>query len=198
MPSVVLPTTQLPNSATPELVSFGGVLTPSGGGPSQRLNRLGDRYRLSVTLPTRITGELRVYIARLRQALTDGAILAFPQPDITIGSPGSPVVAGSGQAGSTLNLRNFTPNYALREGQFFSIIHNGRRYLHSARAQAIVSNTGTLALPITPMLRISPADGAVCEFGQPKIEGFLEGNSIAWTYTRARTKPPEFVITEAE
>lgn len=197
--SVLLPNDPLPNTAVPELLSWGGVLSPPGGGADQRLNRLGDRYQLSVTLPPRLSGEvLRVYLARLRRALTAGAIMSFPQPDLVIGEPGAPFVSGAGQSGSSINLGGFAPGYVVCEGQFFSIVHNGRRYIHSADAQVAANGSGNITLPITPMLRIRPANGAICEFKDPKIEGFLTGNSVAWTFTRAKTTPPTFVIKEVE
>jgi hypothetical protein len=197
--SILLPSDPMPNTAVAELLSWGGVLTPPLGGASLRINRLGDRFRITITLPPRISGDiLRVYLARLRRALTQGALMAFPQPGLVIGNPGAPVVNGSGQIGSTIKLRGFVPQYVVREGQFFSIIHNGRRYLHAASADMQASNSGTMDLPIDPLLRILLADGDVCEFAQPMIEGFLSGDSLAWTYTRAKTTPPTFTITEVE
>ena len=197
--SVVIPTDLLPNTATPELLSNGGILSPSGGGVDQRLNRLGDRHQISVTMPKRMSGRiLSRLLAALKQALTQGAIMDFFQPGIDLSAPGNPVVDGAGQAGSTIALRGFTPAYAVRFDQFFSIVHNGRRYLHSASGQGVAGADGKLVVSITPMLRISPADGDVCEFAKPKIEGFLTGNSVAWSLARAGTTPPTFVIKEAE
>ncbi len=197
--SILLPSDPLPNTAVPELLSFGAVLTPPLGGAAQRLNRLGDRFRLSVTLPARLSGAvLRVFLSRLRRALTQGAIIAFPQPDLDIGTPGAPMIDGANQTGSTLKLRGFAAGYVIREGQFFSVVSNGRRYLHSAAAQVAAGGSGNVVLPIDPLLRVLFADGAACEFAEPKIEGLLDGNSVAWTFTRARTTPPTFVITEAE
>jgi hypothetical protein len=197
--SILIPDRYIPNTAAPELITAGGILSPLGGGGSdQRLNRLGDRYQITIKVPQRLSGSiLSGLLAALKQALTQGAIMKFYQPGIKIGAPGAPVVDGANQGGSFIALRGLTPFYAIRIDQFFSIVHNGRRYLHSAAAQTIAGADGKAVVPITPMLRIRPANGAVCEF-TPQIEGFLTGNSVAWTHTRARTDPPAFTIKEAE
>jgi hypothetical protein len=196
--SIVLPTAPLPQSATPHYLDFGGVQTPPGGGASQKLNRLGDRYAIDITTP-RLKPEPdgRIWVQRLQRAMKRGAIYPFPQPGLIIGNPGSPVVDGAGQAGSLLALRGFAPGYTVREGQYFSIIHGGRRYLHSAAVQTTANGAGTMTLSITPMLRIAPADGATCEFAEPMIEGFLGGNEMAWTLVIARVQGLTFTITEA-
>jgi hypothetical protein len=199
--SILLPSSPVPSDAQPSLVSLGAVVGSPLGGADQRFNRLGDRYQISVTLPSRsfTSGDaMRVYLSRLRRALTQGAILPFLQPGLDVGVPGAPVVSGAGQQGSSLSLRGFRPGYTVREGQFFSIIHGGRRYLHEAAGEVSADATGRLVLPIGPMLRIQPGDAAICEFAQPMIEGFLSGNSVSWTLKGMRTTPAQFTIKEAE
>lgn len=194
--SILLPSSPGIRAGKPRLLDFGGTLTPPLGGPAQKLNRLGNRFQLDVELATSpgdTTG--RIFVNRLLRALTAGAILPFPQ-DMDSGLPGTPVVDGAGQLGSSLQLRGFTPGYQVLEGQFFSIIYGGRRYLHAA-ADNVATGTGQLVLPIVPMLRISPNDGATCEFGQPMIEGFLSGNSQEWALQRDPYLDISFTITEA-
>src|SRR3546814_18932709 len=73
--SIILPTTPGIRSATPSLISYGGLLSPSLGGAVQRLNRLGDRNALKVTLPPmRSEPDGRTYESKLRRALQPGAI----------------------------------------------------------------------------------------------------------------------------
>lgn len=197
--SILLPSSPGIRSAKPRLLDFGGVLTPPLGGASQKLNRLGNRYFIAPEMPPIRTEPFgRQWVARISRALTEGALFAFPQPDLVIGSPGSPVVSGAAQLGSTLNLSGFTPGYVVREGQFFSIIHAGRRYLHSAASETTASGTGTMALPILPMLRISPSNGAVCEFAAPMIEGFFDGQAVEWEHLLEPYTKVSFTITEAE
>lgn len=198
--SILLPYTRGMRTGAPSVLDFGGVLTPPGGGATQRFNRVGDRYTLTVTPPLlRSEPDGRVYVSRLRRALREGAIFAFPQDGLVIGSPGSPLVNGAGQTGTTLNIDGMTPGYIVREGQFFSIIIGGRRYLYAARAQTAANGSGQIALPIEVPLRVSPTDNAVCEFAAPMIEGFLAGDEVRWELLREPfIQIPDFTITEAE
>jgi hypothetical protein len=196
--SVLLPSLPGIRTAEPQLLDFGAVQQGALGGAAQRLNRLGNRFALAVELPPALSATHgRVYVARLLKALTDGAIYPFPQPGLAIGAPGTPLVNGAGQSGSALVLDGFTAGYAVREGQFFSIIHGGRRYLHQASADTTANGSGQLTLAITPMLRISPADNAVCEFAVPYIEGFVSGDSAKWHLKLTPYHEIAFSITEA-
>ena len=55
---------------------------------------------------------------------------------------------------------------------------------------------GTAIIPIGPMLRITPADGDVCEFAVPMIEGKLSGDQSGWTMIPARVRGLSFTISE--
>lgn len=198
--SVMLPSSPAPVAAEPAYLDWGGTLRPIFGGAVQKLNRLGDRFALDVAMPPlRTEAQGREWVADLILGQRQGAMIEWPQPDLVIGAPGTPVVDGSGQAGSFLNLRGFAAGYGVRKGQFFSIVHGGRRYLHMATAAAVADGSGVIApLPIAPMLRMQPSDGAVCEFALPMIEGWLEGDSRSWTLDVARFTGLSFRISEAK
>ncbi len=198
--AVELPQVRLPKSAVPKLVDYGATLTAVQGGASQRLNRLGNRFALTIVYPRlRPEPDGRILAQRVRQAVTEGALFAVPQPGVDLGMPGNPVVNGGGQAGAMLEIRGFVPGYTVREGQFFSILHGGRRYLHTAGAEVIADGSGWARLAVTPMLRISPANGAICEFAKPYIEGFIDGRTAASIeHTIAKAMVPEITITEAK
>lgn len=163
------------------MVDFGGQLKPTMGGPVQTIMRLGTRFAVEITVPTmRTEPDGRIYSSRLFQAKIFGALIVFRQDGFKVGLPGTVLVDGAAQTGFALNLRGFTPGYAVREGQFFSILSGGRRYLHRAASSMVVGSTGKIALPIIPMLRISPADGDTAEFGKPMMQGSLSGNEALW------------------
>ena len=195
--SIILPTSPGPSDAVPSYLDWGGTLRPIFGGVLQKLLRLGDRFAIDINLPP-LPNESsgRVWVANLMLAQRQGAVLSWPQPGLTVGLPGIPVVNGAGQAGSSIVLRGFTPGYTVRTGQFFSILHGGRRYLHFAAADVVASAQGAMLLPIGPMLRIRPGDGAVCEFAAPKIEGLLDGNTRDWSLSTAMTTGLTFRIME--
>lgn len=179
---ITFPTTRGVKIDKPRMIDWGGQLKPALGGPIQTIMRLGTRHAIDITLPVmRVEPDGRIWASRLRQAKLYGALLPFRQDGFSVNQPGSPVVNGAGQTGTTLALSGFRGGYAVREGQAFSIITNGRRYLYFAAASAIAAAGGTLSLTIFPMLRVSPANGDTCEFGKPMIQGSLSGNEVAWT-----------------
>ena len=195
--SILVPTPAGIASGTPRLLDFGITQTPPLGGPALRYNRIGNRFALDVTMPSLLTSGIgRVVISALLQGLTQGVLFAFPA-SIAPGLPGNPQVNGAGQQGSTLQLKGFTPSYVVANGAFFSIIYAGRRYLHQANADTVANSSGAMALSITPMLRISPNDGAVCEFAVPYIEGFLSGSAQEWKLPASPYLNVSFTVTEA-
>lgn len=195
--AIELPQPRLPQSAIPRLLDWGADQKAPMGGAFQRLNRLGNRFALVITYP-RLKPEPdgRILSSRLRQAKTEGALFPFPQPGLDIGNPGAPVVNGADQSGSVLILRGFAAGYVLREGQFFSIIHGGRRYLHEARADAVATAAGGMTVSLHPMLRIRPANGAIVEVAKPYIEGIVDGAAIDIEQTIAKSQIPTITITE--
>lgn len=166
---------------TPAYVDFGGELTPLLGGPVQRINRLGNRYRLgyeTAPVPEEPTG--RVIAAWLRLAKTQGARITWPQPGLVIGTPGTPLIAEAAEAGSTIKLKGLTAGYAIRFGQFFSIVHAGLRYLHSAAAQSTADGSGNATVVLNEPLRTDIDVDDVVEIASPKIEGLLQSGDLEW------------------
>lgn len=195
--AILLPAEPVPQRWTPRALDWGGELVPPLGGETQRLNRLGDRFAIEVTLtPTQDAALALAYVSRLRRARREGARLPFPQLNLAVGSPGDVRVDGAGQAGSWLAVRGATAGYAFREGQFFSLVSDGRRHLHSVAAAATASAAGLALLAIEPMLRVSPSDGDVVEVAAPMIEGFVGGNEQGWTVDIAGTVGLSFTLTE--
>jgi hypothetical protein len=183
--------------ATPRFVDFGTVQTPPGGGVAQRLDRLGSRWALDIQLAmTREGASLRALVAALLQARSAGASYPWPQPGLTIGTPGTVLVNGAGQTGLVLVVDSMTASYPVQAGQFFSILTGGRRYLHMVTAAVTASVGGAATLSIFPMLRVSPADNSPCEFAAPVIEGLIEGAQMAWDHDRDSWVPLSFSIAE--
>lgn len=181
MASILLPATPGLSAAKIRLLDWGGKLTPWGGGVTQNLLRLGTRSGVEYKLPRmRSEPDGRIWGMKLREAKLSGVIVPFIQDGFVPGSTGAPVVNGTGQSGSTLQIKGLLPQYKFRYGQAFSLFHGGRRYLHFARAVLAADAAGTINLPIFPMLRIIPDDGDVLEVAKPMIEGSLSGNEVAW------------------
>jgi hypothetical protein len=197
---IVLPSKPALKTDSPFMLDWGGALTPQNGGAVQTLMRLGTRHALDFTLPQMPTEPLgRIWAAQLRLAKLFGARLAFGQDGFDIGTPGNPVVDGTGQSGMVLAVRGFAPQYTVKLGQAFSLAHLGRRYLHFAAADGTASAQGDLHIPIFPMLRVIPVDGDLCEFATPTIQGSLSGSQVKWNRLSAPwTDLGTITITEDE
>lgn len=195
-----LPLTPAPNNAVVQPLDFGNVLTPPTGGSLQRLNRMGNRYQVTFSMaPMRYEPHGRIWAARLTRAQTEGGRLRFFQPGLDVGDPGTPVVNGSGQLGSTMNLRGLTPGYVIREGQAWSVVRAGRHYVLAAAADVQVPASGAVAVPLTQMIRALFHDGDVCHFVDPMIEGLLTGDAVSWALKPGRLAEGfSFTITEKD
>jgi hypothetical protein len=178
---IELPDWAVPNSASPTYVDFGGLLTPGLGGRVQRIDRMGNRFRVSVGFPPMVSKDRgRILVSRLLRAKSEGLRLEFPLLGFKPGSPGAPKVNGAGQSGRTLIADGFTPNYIIREGQWFSLEEDGQHYLHNVDAEVVANASGQATLTISPMLRVEPSDNAVLHFSKPMLEGYVRGEEWQW------------------
>ena len=69
---VNLPETPGPSQMVLSPQDFGGDLTPPGGGEVQRLNRLGNRWTVQVSLPPMLPNLAREWLADLTRAVQFG------------------------------------------------------------------------------------------------------------------------------
>ncbi len=177
-------------------LNFSGTQEGTLGGPSLPIPRLGDRFAVDITTTQlRQDAESRLLISALFQATTDDARIRILQPNRRRnGFPA--IVDGAGQSGRTLNVRGLPARAAFDQGEFFSLIHNGQRYVYMTAGAVIAGSDGRAAVPIWPMLRTLTVDASVCEFIVPFIEGQLVGFDKGAGFERNRTKPLTFSIVE--
>jgi hypothetical protein len=196
--AILLPTADIPVSIVPRLVSRRRDLEPAFGGPTTRVRRLGSKWAFDVELPPLYYETAMAWVAALTSAEADTVILNIPQPEFDVGAPGSPLVNGAGQLGSSLSLDAFTPSYVARAGQWFNLTVSGQKYLYQVAAETVATGGAAAALPINPMIRRSPADNSAADFAAPVIEGFLSGRETGWTVDRGMFVGLSFTITERE
>lgn len=194
--SVLIPLPRNPRSATLRYLDYGADQKSPVGGAFQRLNRVGNRFAIDISYPSLDPNAARVLASALRRAKTEGALFPVLQPGLDIGSPGTPRINGAGQLGSTLALKGMTPGYVVRDGQMFSAIISGRRYLYSASAVATADGSGNILVSLHPLQRIATTDNAVVEFAKPYIEGVLQGEEVALHHIIARSSVPAISIVE--
>lgn len=195
---ITFPAFAVPNAAQPELLDFGRTIEGALGGPSVRVNRPGSRFRVAVGFAPMKPEQADIIVARLIAAKDEGLRIPFPQRKRARGAPGAPLVDGANQQGKLLALRNATPGHVFREGGWISIEDTaGQHYLHNIRGAVRVGADGKCNLPISPMLRIDFADGAIVHAARPMIEGMVEGESIIWRETEQHLVEITFVLREA-
>ncbi len=194
-----MPEWVVPSAAEPFLRDFGTVLTPFLGGPEQRINRLGTRFGLRITLPPMPTRDKALIVqSRLLRGREDRLRMEWPQPDFDPGAPGAPRVAAAVASGTTLPLSGLTAGYGVKEGQMLSIQRAGRRYMHMFAADGLASAGGALDATIWPMLRSTLAPNDVVELAQPMIEGMVSpGDELSWQISVDRLASFTFTISES-
>jgi hypothetical protein len=168
--------------------------TPSFNGGRQRIARLGDRFKIDVTCRALSYTQAATVVAKLLRGSNQTVLAPVAQPGLTIGTPGSPVIATAATGGSTITVSGFSASYKVREGQYFSIVHNGKRYLHIAAEEKTFAGTSTLS--IFPALRSAVSSGDVLEFGQPYLEGFLPVTQN-WSVGLAQTVGLTYSVEES-
>ncbi len=157
------------------------------GGPTQRVARLGDKWSYTVDLRPMHAWQSRPLIVRLLQGLSDRVLCPVMVSGIDLrGQTDLNAVSGAGRSivvtGSTTGKS---------EGQFFSLVKDGVRYLH------MVVSAADNALTFMPALKVQITGGEILEFAEPKIEGFLSGNEQGWTTGMVGNVGMTFRIEEA-
>lgn len=183
-------------SAVPTLIEFGGVLTPSLGGPAQRVDRLGNRWSWQFeTAPMLMEPVGRRFAALLGKAKREGALIKVPQPDFDPIAPGSPSVGATTLSGRSVPIAGMTRNHPIRLGQWVSIVHGGQRYLDMVEADTASDAEGAAVLTIQNLLRVPLATGDAVELGRPMVEGSITG-VLSWPLQDNRMTVFSFGIEE--
>ncbi len=197
--SIEIVSPRLASASAPRPVLFSGNQEGSLGGPTLPVPRLGDRFAVDLrTTQLRQDRDSRLLIADLIEATTADAKFALQQYNLDRRSAQSvPAVNGAGQTGSTLSVRSVFPGTALVRGQFISIVHASRHYLHMVTQQVVAPANGIVAISLWPMLRFITVDSEPVAITRPMIEGQLVGfEGKGATFVKNRVDPLEFSIVE--
>lgn len=186
----------VPQTLGPRPVSNAARTNPQIGGVRQRKVRLGSHFRMDGSFPPLTMDLGRSHAADILACEYTLCQLLVPQPELVIGTPGTTLVNGAGQAGSSLTLDGATAGYVFKKGQVFNHITATHVDLYSVQAQATANGSGQVTLSIWPMLRVVPADNAQLNFLNPVIEGWLEIGG-GWDVTPDFTVESSFSIEEA-
>jgi len=197
MVAILLPASPAPVDKDPFLISFAQDHEPFLGGEQIRILRVGTRFGATFKMPPMKYETARVWTARLLQGEGFRVSMLWRQQDFVNAKPNTtirdPVLANSFQialvSGAHPDHGDFNP---IMEGQFFNVIHEGRRYLHmyTGHADGFTAN-------IWPALRTPLSAGDVVDFVTPRIEGLLSAPH-GWNENKAMTVGFEFQIRESK
>lgn len=173
--SLMLPALPRTTQYTVRKQSFGRDHTPVLGGPVLRLAGLGTRWAFDVSIPALAAAACGASLTMdLERGETETVVMVIPEPGTERASFGSSVrVNGAGQLGMTLNVDGLPANKAVPKGKWLSLLIGGQRFAYRTTAAVVANASGSVALPIFPMLRRQPVNDDVVELAEPKIEGFV-------------------------
>lgn len=192
--SIALPDWPYPAQMTPRLVSGRAELRPAWGGDIQRLNRAGSRYAIDVTMPTMTYADAQDWAAIEDETAT--VTMQIVQPGLETGAPGTPLVNGGAQSGTSLILDGLTPYYVIRNRQWLTVTTGGRIYAYRAKGETVANGSGAVTVTLATMLRAVHADNDPVELAAPRIEGFATVPEGAWTTSTAGHVTLSFTIEE--
>ena len=189
--------------ARPRFIDRGGLLRPFLNGDDQRLDRLGSKWGADFVTRAMKGEEARIWIARLTRGVREKVSIKFPQPGVAIQWTGD----GSIQAAVAANAETIIikrpsgtdAGKLIKEGQFFSVIEGGRRYLYQSTADVALANVGgtyQASVPVQPPVRRSLSLNSVVEILTPRMEGFVKNDSWKWSIDSAKIYGLEFSIDE--
>lgn len=194
--ALTLPTTPELTMFRPELVYSRNELVPEFGGPMQRRNRMGARYRAQCRVAPQYYEDAMDW-ADIDDE-TDTCVLEIVQPNIDTSKIGNGLINGSGISGSTLPVDGLVPNGYIRKNQWLSIVTDGQRYCYRAKSDVVVASNGAVDIPLRTMMRVPHADGDLVELVAPKIEGFVTVDPECWEPDEHQMINLSFTITEIE
>lgn len=158
-------------SAEPTIVSSSIDQRSATGSNRQKGLRKGSHYSVEVALEPMSHAEALDWLDLRNEA--DTVVLSIPQMGLEIGAPGTTRVNGSGQAGTNLAIKGFTPSYAVRKGQCFNHVgSDGVRRIYIASATVIADGSGNATVPLETLLNWPPLNNDVIDFADVRIEGF--------------------------
>lgn len=192
-----LPAAPAPQKFKPNLIDFGSWVEAMLGGTPIRINRLGNRYRVTVVMPPMVHADQgREWLADLLRGKSEGVRMRYPLSGLVTGPAGSPVVDGSGQLGTSLQVRGVTPNFVFRKGYPLSIKTGGIHRLNFIAAASSASSSGIATLSLVTLQRVTPDDGDSIHYERPYVEGRLLGEEFEWEINLAHHTGLSFAIEE--
>lgn len=182
--------TQCPSAASISLIANTALYASPLIGSAQTLDRQGMKWKFVYTFDN-VSGDERAQlmglIAIVRGQANRFRVDVYDNPRRGAYG-GTPLVAGAGQSGMTLNIDGATPSVTdwIMFGDYFSVTVNGIPELKMATSNASSNGSGAVVLSFQPRLRASPADNATIQvedgvLATPRGIFVLESAENGWT-----------------
>lgn len=198
---LTLPSWPGPASVTPRPITSRNEHRPAFGGPVTRNLRPGTRWAWDFVMPPMTYVESLDWDAILSE--DDTVRIEIPQPGFDTGPTGAPVTDETvappiNQSGRYLAVKNMTPSYVVKQGQWLSVEVDGQLYAYKVRetrlatwpgAPDVTFSDGTTfsdgsrftqdpipgglcLIQLLTMIRKPIPAGTAVNLAQPMVEGF--------------------------
>lgn len=150
----------------------------------------GQMWQADVTLPSMRRADAEQWIAwliALRGSLGT-FLLGDPLGCTARGTPtGTPLVAGAGQTGGTLNIDGATSSVTgwLKAGDYIQLGTGASARLHKVLQDANSNGSGEVSLDLWPHIRTAPADNGAVIVSNAKGLFRLSSNEQSWSINEA-------------
>lgn len=139
------------------------------------VDRGADIWTAKLVLPTMTADEAAPWEAAFLRARTEAFFLSPQLRDRPFTrrsagtSPGTPLVEGGGQTGTTLSTDGWTTGFAIKAGDYISFSNGTFEELHMI-LEDVTATGGAADLHLAPPIKISPANNAVIRWDGPRAE----------------------------
>ena len=190
MPILVLPTTPLFETAEFRLITNSLAHTSPLNKTTQTIKLLGAHWIIEAVLPRSSRAEVAAWMALLTEldGMAGRVFIGDPLGKTPRGTakdtPGTPLVNGASQTGSTLIIDGAPFNetgWLLADDYVHVDLPSGGRSLHKITTDVNTDGAGNATLPIRPALRESPADDqAVAVSNTSCVMRLLDDDQARW------------------
>ena len=162
----------------------------------------GQMWQADVTLPPMHEDDAEQWVAWLISLRGQLGTFLFGVPSRATprgSAEGSPLVAGSGQTGGTLNIDGADADQAtfLKAGDYIQLGTGASSTLHKVLVDAATDGAGEASLELWPHMRSSPTNNSSVVISSAKGLFRLASNEQAWSVDHARVYGISFGAMEA-
>lgn len=160
------------------------------------LTRTGDHFAMEVDPGALSTACGRELLADLARGVGERIRVPLPEPGVDKGAPGTPLVNGADQAGTSLDLDGLTPQFPIRKGWFITVETADGSSAHIITSEVIVDAAGAATVTFWPELWLPPADNDAVEIVDPYIEGLIVDDGDQTSGLAPAVMTDSFVVEE--